>query len=265
MGNGPQRPGNPNPLNPLGYMGTSANMVIMDRRPTPTDGLSWPLGYWWSIPISDDFPDGETWTLSSKENNISTWRRVGEHMPPEQHSGLIHLQTVSTSNTSVPFLALSGDYFEDYNEFIISLNNIAPASGLDSQLNMYVSGDGGSTFVTGTDCGLTTFRFTTGTIGNLTGTVGGGCPVVSNLATSLTGGGSGQFYMSFGGNVPPQNRVPHFVGNSFGSDSASGASATFGGLFLSGTTQVNYIKFIWESASQGILDGRISIYALYKG
>lgn len=76
-----QRSGLINGVNPLIYKGSNPNMVIMPRKPTPKDGLNWPLGYWWLIPTPNTnfnaaSPTNELWVLVGKKNNICKWIKL---------------------------------------------------------------------------------------------------------------------------------------------------------------------------------------------
>jgi hypothetical protein len=304
MYNGNQKPGPINGMNPLIYTGSNPNLIIINRRPTTEDIQLFTLGYWWIVPVTDDFPNGEVWILVSKAEGVATWKRLGSGSSvsdveslagdsggavfPDSdgnidilggpgitvdgdpalnkltvtNNGLIHLQTVRTNNVAVPFLALSGDYFAEYNQFQINLNNIAPAGGANAQLDMYMSTDGGSTFITGISVGCALINVDLGTAAStvVAKTVGGGCPVISSLNSFLSGGGSGQFYLTFGQPLAPQSGLPHFSGTSFGSNAGGTVVSNFSGLVLNNAVRVNYIKFQWDNSTTDILDGVISIY-----
>jgi hypothetical protein len=263
MGNGRQLGGPINGGNPLVYTGNTPNMVTYNRRPTVQDGFSWPIGMWWIVPIDDNFEEGEVWTLISKAQNINTWKKLENTVPPDVKTALYHLQTVSTNNVAVPYLALSGSYFSQYDGFLINLNNVSPDATGSMQLNMYMSTDNGSTFIGLSGGGLALFN-SNGTFTYITSSGTGGQPVIGNLNSVLTGGGSGQIYLSFGDNLPPQDRLPRFSGTGMGSLSTETSFGTFGGLYLNNAEQVNYIKFVWENSSRNILDGIISIYAYVR-
>ena len=184
-------------------------------------------------------------------------------VPPVSNSGLVFLDSVSTKNSPVASLVLSGSYFSTYDSFSINLENITPDAGGSMQLNMYASIDGGITFLPLSGGGLALFK-SDSTFTYLSNSGTGGQPVIGNLNSTLTGGGSAQVYLSLGGNLPITDRLAHFSGTTMGSLPTETGFGSFGGIFLNGNDQINYIKFVWENSSRNILDGTISIYGYSK-
>lgn len=80
--NSQQLPGGINGGNPLIYQGSTPNLIVMTRQPTPADVQPYAIGYWWIIPITSSFPTGEIWVLVSKAQNIATWKRLHGGTPP---------------------------------------------------------------------------------------------------------------------------------------------------------------------------------------
>lgn len=94
-----QQAGHINGNDPLIYTGTVSNMVIRSRKPTPKDGLDWPIGYWWLIPtpntnFSAASPSNEVWVLVGKKNNISKWiKLLGSRQPSGNIINKIYVRT----------------------------------------------------------------------------------------------------------------------------------------------------------------------------
>lgn len=263
MANGRQVGGPISGLNPLQYQGNTPNTFTFNRRPTIQDGVSWPIGTLWVVPIDDTFAEGEIWSLFSKSQGINTWKKLENTVPPDTKTGLVFLDSVSTKDTPVAYLALSGSYFSTYDSFSINLENITPDASGSMQLNMYASIDGGITFLPLSGGGLALFK-SDSTFTYLSNSGTGGQPVIGNLNSTLTGGGSAQVYLSLGGNLPITDRLAHFSGTTMGSLPTETGFGSFGGIFLNGNNQINYIKFVWENSSRNILDGTISIYGYSK-
>jgi len=259
--NGPQKPGGINGINPLQYQGNTPNMVTFNRRPTVQDGISWPIGMWWIIPIDLTFTEGEVWTLVSKSQGINIWKKLENTVPPDTKTGLVFLEKSEASLSSpAAFLSLSGDYFNDYLYFQINFS-CAPSSGNNGQLNMYVSTDNGSTLLSVVGGGLVNFDFTTAASTVLSTTITGGIPVGSNLNNALNGGTHGNLLFAYAQGSPYTVKIN---GVSSGSNAANLCSSNFGGLWLNGVGPINYIKFIYESSSSSIF-GDVSIYGYIQG
>lgn len=75
--NGNQQSGPITGINPLTYTGNKPNMILMNRRPTEDDIQQFFIGHWWIIPVTEDYPTGEVWVLTSKADGIATWKRLG--------------------------------------------------------------------------------------------------------------------------------------------------------------------------------------------
>jgi hypothetical protein len=243
-----QIPNRPDGTNPLIYTGTVPSMSLMNRRPTVQDGFSWDLGYWWIIPIDDNFPDGETWVLISKANNINTWRRIGDHMPAPEHTGLIYVGKVNGSNES-SFDFDSTFFTTESDQFMFYLNNVD--ADKDCVLNIQFSSDGGNTFFNSSSCGLTIFNALTGAV-TVQNSTNGACPVIPILNQAATGGGSAQIYVSVTG------ITPHLNGNGTGSDAAGAANYLVGGVYSIPASRFNFIRFSMTNGA--VMSGIISMY-----
>lgn len=218
--NGPQRPGAPNPLNPLGYVGTSPNMTVRNRRPTPMDGLLSPLGSWWIVPIDDTFKTGEVWVLVSVAEGIATWKRLrGSGIGPVTDFTVnkIYLTTAG-SGSYTPSNGLVQAYVECIGAGGASATCSTPYHGTALQN----AGGGGGAYCaklyTAADIG-TSVSYVIGAGGTAPLTQGDGNDGGDTTFLGMTaGGGSGAIFLGGPPPTPPRQNEGGYGGVATGGD-----------------------------------------------
>ena len=231
-----QLPSRPDGKNPLIYMGTVPNMVIMQRRPNPSDGINWQLGYMWAI--STDVPSigGEMWWLASVAHNIATWIRMGSSV-----------STGAVIKTTYITAAGSGTFTFDPKMTQVTVECIGGGGSSNTQdspfdPNIYINTPGGGgaycrrTYTVAQVGSSQSYTIGSGGIAPASGTqdgVDGQDTTFSSGSLLMTAGGGGGGIIPTG--TPPPGRV---------NEGGLGGTASGGDLNVDGTDgSVFYGKF----------------------